>query len=143
MNLGDVTLSSEDFKNLAKELGVSNQAVIEMDQRMGGKDLSLDAEISGDGEITHLDYLVDDVSNQEDIVRRAQEEEEVRKGLEIALKSLKERERFVIENRILNDNPLTLEELGKKLKLSRERVRQIENSALKKIKTVLEKRESE
>ncbi len=140
MDIGDITLSSEDYKNLAKELGVSDQAVIEMDQRMGSKDLSLDAEINGDGEITHLDFLVDDLSNQEELVTRAQEEDEVKKGLETALKSLKERERFVIENRILNDTPLTLEELGKKLNLSRERVRQIENTALKKIKTVLEKK---
>lgn len=141
MDIGDVTLSHEDYKNLAKELGVSDQAVIEMDQRMGTKDLSLDAEINGDGEITHLDFLVDDLSNQEELVTKAQEEDEVKKGLETALKSLKERERFVIENRILKDTPLTLEELGKKLNLSRERVRQIENTALKKIKTVLEKRE--
>jgi len=140
MDIGDVTLSHEDYKNLAKELGVSDQAVIEMDQRMGSKDLSLDAEINGDGEITHLDFLMDDVTNQEELVTKAQEEDEVKKGLETALKSLKERERFVIENRILNDTPLTLEELGKKLNLSRERVRQIENTALKKIKTVLEKK---
>jgi len=140
MDIGDVTLSHEDYKNLAKELGVSDQAVIEMDQRMGTKDLSLDAEINGDGEITHLDFLVDDLSNQEELVTKAQEEDEVKKELETALKSLKERERFVIENRILNDTPLTLEELGKKLNLSRERVRQIEDTALKKIKTVLEKK---
>jgi RNA polymerase sigma-32 factor len=140
MDFADETLSPEDYKNLAKELGVSDQAVIEMDRRMGGKDLSLDAEITGDREVTHLDFLVDDLSNQEEIVTRVQEEDEVKKGLEAALKSLKERERFIIENRILKDNPLTLEELGKKLKLSRERVRQIENSALKKIKMVLEKR---
>ena len=140
MDIGDVTLSHEDYKNLAKELGVTDQAVIEMDQRMGTKDLSLDAEINGDGEITHLDFLVDDLSNQEELVTKAQEEDEVKKGLETALKSLKERERFVIENRILKDTPLTLEELGKKLNLSRERVRQIENTALKKIKTVLEKK---
>lgn len=143
MDIGDVTLSHEDYKNLAKELGVSDQAVIEMDQRMGTKDLSLDAEINGDGEITHLDFLVDDLSNQEELVTKAQEEDEVKKGLETALKSLKERERFVIENRILKDTPLTLEELGKKLNLSRERVRQIENTALKKIKTVLEKKGSD
>ncbi|MBF8302807.1 MAG: polymerase sigma factor, partial [Candidatus Dadabacteria bacterium] len=68
MDIGDVTLSHEDYKNLAKELGVSDQAVIEMDQRMGTKDLSLDAEINGDGEITHLDFLVDDLSNQEELV---------------------------------------------------------------------------
>ncbi len=50
---------------------------------------------------------------------------------------MEERERFIIENRILRDNPLTLEELGTKLNISRERVRQIENEALKKMKTIL------
>jgi len=56
------------------------------------------------------------------------------------LDSLKERERHIIKNRILSENPATLEKLGSELNISRERVRQIENSALKKIKTVLEKR---
>lgn len=54
-----------------------------------------------------------------------------------ALETLKDRERFIIENRILADKPLTLEELGTKYNISRERVRQIENAALKKMKTVL------
>ncbi len=140
MDITKETLSPENYKNLAKELGVSDEAVVEMEQRMGGKDLSLDADINGDGEVTHLDFLVDDVSNQEEIITKVEEEEKVKKELEIALESLTERERFIIENRILKDKPLTLEELGKKLNLSRERVRQIESSALKKIKTVLEKR---
>ena len=55
---------------------------------------------------------------------------------------MKERERFIIKNRILRDNPLTLEELGKELNLSRERVRQIESEALKKMRSVIEKKES-
>jgi RNA polymerase sigma-32 factor len=140
MDIADETLSPEDYKTLAEELGVSDEAVVEMEQRMGGKDLSLDADINGDGEVTHLDFLVDDVSSQEEIITEVEEEEKVKKELEIALESLTERERLIIEGRILKDKPLTLEELGKKLGLSRERVRQIESSALKKIKTVLEKR---
>ncbi|MGH7808298.1 MAG: RNA polymerase sigma factor RpoH [Thermodesulfobacteriota bacterium] len=140
MDITEENLSPEDYKNLADELGVSDEAVIEMNQRMGGKDLSLDAELNTSGEMTHLDFLVDDVSNQEDIITRAEEEEKVKSELETALESLKERERFIIENRILKDKPLTLEELGTKLNLSRERVRQIEGVALQKIRHVLEKR---
>jgi RNA polymerase sigma-32 factor len=139
MDISDETLSSEDYKALADELGVSDESVIEMDQRMGGKDLSLDTKIKEDTEAAHVDFLIDDVSNQEEIIAKAEEEEEVKRGLEEALKSLKERERFIIENRILRDKPLTLEELGTKLNLSRERVRQIENAALKKIRGVLER----
>ncbi len=139
MDLADESLSPEDYKTLANQLGVSDEDVIEMDQRMGGKDLSLDTKIKEDAETTHVDFLVDDVSNQEEIITRVEQQEEIKHGLKAALKSLKERERFVIENRILKDEPLTLEELGAKLNLSRERVRQIENAALKKIKGVLEK----
>jgi RNA polymerase sigma-32 factor len=140
MDLTEENLTPEDYQNLADELGVSDEAVIEMDQRMGGKDLSLDAEVNTVGETTHLDFLVDDELNQEDIITRAEEEEKVKSELESALESLKERERFIIENRILKDKPLTLEELGTKLNLSRERVRQIEAVALQKIRHVLEKR---
>jgi RNA polymerase sigma-32 factor len=139
MDIADENLSPEDYRTLAKEFGVSDETVVEMDQRMGGKDLSLDAEIKDDSGTTHVDFLVDDLSNQEAIVTRVEQEEEIKHGLEVALKSLKERERFIIENRILKDEPLTLEELGAKLNLSRERIRQIENAALKKIKGVLEK----
>jgi len=140
MDITDENLSPEDYKNLAEELGVSDEAVVEMDQRMGGKDLSLDAELNSSGETTHMDFLIDDLSNQEEIITRAEEEEKVKTELETALESLKERERLIIENRILKENPLTLEELGAQLKLSRERVRQIESAALQKIKHVLEKK---
>jgi RNA polymerase sigma-32 factor len=116
--------------------------VIEMDQRMGSRDVSLDTQIKDKGENSYLDFLEDEMLNQEEMITKAQEEEEVKKGLEIALQSLKERERFIIKNRILRDNPLTLEELGKELNLSRERVRQIEGEALKKMRGFFEKKES-
>ncbi len=136
----DDNLSPEDYKNLAEELGVSDEDVIEMDQRMGTKDLSLDAELTTKNDNTHLDFLTDDISNQEELISKSEEEENFKSGLEVALDSLKERERHIIKNRILSENPATLEKLGSELNISRERVRQIENSALKKIKTVLEKR---
>lgn len=131
--------SSEDYQNLAGELGVSDEDVIEMDQRIGSKDLSLDAELPTNNESTHLDYLMDNIANQEEIISKNEEDEILKSGLETALKSLKERERYIIKNRILTDSPLTLDELGTELKISRERVRQIENAALQKIKTVLQK----
>jgi RNA polymerase sigma-32 factor len=139
MDIEDENLSPEDYKTLAEEFGVSDEAVIEMEQRMGGKDLSLDAQVKEGSETTHADLLESEESNQEEVITKAEEEEEIKRGLEIALRSLKERERFVLENRILTDKPLTLEELGTKLNLSRERIRQIENAALKKMKGVLER----
>ncbi len=138
MELTNKILSPEDYKTLAKELGVSDEAIAEMEQRMAGKDVSLDVEIREDGERpTHLDFLADKLASQEEILTKIQEEEKIKRELDTALKSLEEMERFIIENRILRDNPLTLEELGTKLNISRERVRQIENEALKKMKTVL------
>ncbi len=141
MELGDGNLSSEDYKELADKLNVSNEAVIEMDKRMGGKDLSLDAEIKGDTDLSHMDFLADgNVVNQEDLITKVEEEKRIKSGMIDALKTLKDRERFIIENRILADKPLTLEELGTKYNISRERVRQIENAALKKMKTVLKEK---
>jgi RNA polymerase sigma-32 factor len=138
MELANKILSPEDYKTLAKELGVSGEAIAEMEQRMAGKDVSLDVEIREEGErATHLDFLADKLASQEEILTKIQEEEKIKRELDTALKSLEERERFIIENRILRDNPLTLEELGTKLNISRERVRQIENEALKKMKTIL------
>lgn len=142
MDMTDEVLSPEDYENLADELGVSEEEVIEMDQRMGSRDVSLDTQIKEKGETSYLDFLEDEMLNQEEMLTKAQEEEEVKKGLEIALQSLKDRERYIIKNRILRDNPLTLEELGKELNLSRERVRQIESEALKKMRGFFEKKES-
>ena len=140
MELGDGNLSEEDYKELADKLNVSNEAVIEMDKRMGSKDLSLDAEIKGDTDLSHIDFLEADEKNQEELITKAQENDIVKSGMADALKVLKDRERFIIENRILADKPLTLEELGEKYNISRERVRQIENAALKKMKTVLKEK---
>jgi RNA polymerase sigma-32 factor len=140
MDYTEEILSPDEYKNLAEELGVSDEAVVEMDQRIGTKDLSLDAELTANNESTHLDFLVDDLTNQEELISKNEEEENIRTGLDVAMGSLKDRERYIIKSRILSENPLTLEELGSELKISRERVRQIETSALQKIKTALEKK---
>ncbi len=138
--LAKENLSAEDYKELAEKLNVSDKAVIEMDQRMGGKDLSLDAEIKSDNDMSHLDFLADSDVNQEDLLTKTQESAMVRDGMEDALETLKDRERYIIEERVLSDSPKTLDELGTKFNISRERVRQIESAALKKIKTVLQEK---
>jgi RNA polymerase sigma-32 factor len=140
MDYTDDILSSDEYKTLAEELGVSDEAVVEMNQRIGTKDLSLDAELAANNESTHLDFLVDGLTNQEELISKNEEEENLKSGLDIAMDSLKDREKFIIKSRILSENPLTLEELGSELNISRERVRQIESSALQKIKSILEKK---
>lgn len=137
---GGDNLCTEDYRELAEKLNVPEEAVIEMEQRMGGKDLSLDAELTDERDASHMDFLTGGEASQEDILTKAEEDERVRSRMAVALKTLKDRELYIIEKRVLTDHPQTLEELGSKFKISRERVRQIESAALKKIKNVLEEK---
>jgi RNA polymerase sigma-32 factor len=111
-----------------------NKDIIEMEQRMSPRDLSLDAALDEDQELTPLGLLQDDRMNQEE--RLAQEEEKKlrERKLHEAMRRLSEKEKYVIKNRIMADEPLTLQEIGDHLGLSRERVRQIESEALRKLK---------
>ncbi|MGI9535348.1 MAG: RNA polymerase sigma factor RpoH [Thermodesulfobacteriota bacterium] len=140
LDKGGEIISDEDYSKIAAELGVREKDVIEMDQRMSKKDLSLDARVSDDQESTYINYLEDEDSNQEDLIAKNQIKSTVKENISPILDTLKDREKYIIENRILTDSPLTLEEIGNKYKISRERVRQIENAALKKIKKAFKER---
>ncbi len=122
------------YEHLAQDLDVTKQDIIEMKQRMSSRDLSLDAPFDEGQELTHLDLLKEETPNQEETLAQA-EEKKIRE-LEVlnAMKHLNDKEVYVIQNRIMADSPLTLQEIGTHLKLSRERVRQIESEALKKLK---------
>src|SRR4030066_803630 len=126
--------NEEKYELLAKDLDVPKEDIIEMEQRMASRDLSLDAPFDEGKELTHLDLLQEESPNQEELL--AQEEEKGIREVEVrkALKRLNEKEVFIIKNRIMSDEPLTLQEIGTHLKLSRERGRQIESEALKKLK---------
>jgi RNA polymerase sigma-32 factor len=122
------------YELLANDLDVAKEDIIEMEQRMAARDLSLDASFDDNHELTHLDLLQEESPSQEETfaeqeVKRIQERE-----IQNAMKRLNEKEVYVIKNRIMADDPLTLQEIGTHLKLSRERVRQIESEALKKLK---------
>ena len=99
------------------------------------RDMSLDNEI-GEDEATYLDMLPDTSQNPEDAVLAIQEQGVVRTAISNALSTLNEKERFVIENRMMVEPPLTLQVIGDRLGLSKERVRQIENEAVKKLQQV-------
>ncbi len=124
----------EKYELIAKDLDVSEEDIIEMEQRMSSRDLSLDTPFDDDQELTHLELIQEDSPNQEEAL--AEEEERRIREMQIqnAMKKLNEKELYVIKNRIMADEPLTLQEIGNHLKLSRERVRQIESEALKKLK---------
>jgi RNA polymerase sigma-32 factor len=126
--------NEKKYERLAKDLDVSKEDLIEMEQRMASRDLSLDAPFDEGKELTHLDLLQEESPNQEEVLAHEQEKGLREREVQKALKRLSEKEVFIIKNRIMSDEPLTLQEIGSQLKLSRERVRQIESEALKKLK---------
>ena len=103
-------------------------------ERLGERDLSLDQGLSEDSDETHLDLLSDVRPNQEEVLGELEERENLKGRVEEALKGLSSKERFIIEKRILSDHPMTLREIGELFHISKERVRQIEGSALRKLK---------
>jgi RNA polymerase sigma-32 factor len=123
------------YQDIAKDLGVREEEIHEMEQRMARRDVSLDLPFEENQELTPLELLSDDSPDQEDTLIRSQDAEIQRKEISKALERLSERERYVITNRIMNDKPLTLREIGDKFQLSRERVRQIEKEALTKLRS--------
>jgi RNA polymerase sigma-32 factor len=126
--------SEKKYEKLADDLEVAKEDIIEMEQRMSSRDLSLDAPFDEGHELTHLDLLQEDSPNQEEIFAQEEEKGIREREIEKAMKRLNEKEIYVIKNRIMSDSPLTLQEIGDHLRLSRERVRQIESEALKKLK---------
>ena len=126
-------LSPEAVEKIARELGVRQSEVIEMSRRMSGRDASLNERIDTDGEAERQDFLVDDRPDQEAELVHADEMAKRRSVLETALKLLSPRERQIVVERQLNDEPPTLEDLGIHFGVSRERVRQLEARALAKL----------
>jgi len=125
-------LKDKHVDEIARKLDVKKDEVVSMNRRLSGKEHSLNAPIGEDGD-EWQDWLVDKEMDQE--LKFAQKEEmDYRKDLlQDSIKILNEREKEILYARKLNDNPTTLEELSKKYKISRERIRQIENKAFEKV----------
>ncbi len=125
----------QSYQDIAKDLGVKEEEIHEMEQRMGRRDLSLDLPFDDDKELTPLELLSDGSPDQEDMLIQSQDAQIQRNEISKALERLTERERYIITHRIMSDNPLTLREIGDTFQLSRERVRQIEKEALTKLRS--------
>jgi RNA polymerase sigma-32 factor len=125
-----------DSHAAALTLNVSDKEVAEMEQRLQG-DYSLDAELSYGEGLTALESLVDDRMNQEDLLANYQESQLLQRKVAQVVAVLNEKERFIIDHRITSDEPLTLQEIASHFSISRERVRQIEEGALKKVRNSL------
>ena len=125
-------LRNEQVSEIANKLNVKEEEVVSMNRRLAGKEYSLNAPVGEDGD-QWQDWLVDKEMDQE--LKFAQQEEmNQRKDLlKDSIKMLNDREKEILYARRLTDNPLTLENLSKKYKISRERIRQIENKAFEKL----------
>lgn len=104
-------------------------------------DMSLDTPLAG-STTTHLDLLKEEGPNQEELLGEQEEATVVSKGVSLAIKGLNDRERLIITERVMADEPKSLQSIGVKLGLTRERVRQIETVALKKLKSALGTRDA-
>jgi RNA polymerase sigma-32 factor len=108
-----------------------------MDLRMGSRDVSLNEIINDESNSSHIDFLAFKGDNQELALIKNEEKSLVRRDIAGALANLNERESYIILNRVMADDPQTLQEIGTKYNISRERARQIEKQALKKMQLAL------
>ena len=134
---GDIPL--EHARTIAKRLSVTTEEVVDMNRRLSRSDASLNAPVAEDGDLQRQDLLVDDSPDQEQVLGDSQERTLGLKLLNQALTTLTPRERRIIQERRLVDNPRTLEEIGEEYGISRERVRQIENRAFAKLQSEVTK----
>ncbi|MBR6674587.1 MAG: RNA polymerase sigma factor RpoH [Alphaproteobacteria bacterium] len=133
---GETALNEETASHISKMLGVSKRDVMEMEQRLSG-DSSLNTTLSGDSATNHQDMLADDSETAEEALAYAQDFQLKKIMLNEDIENLPEREQFIMSNRYLSENPMTLEDLGTHFGISRERVRQIEAKAFEKVRNLM------
>ena len=134
MSEGD--LKKEHVKEISKRLNVKEEEVVSMNRRLAGKEKSLNTKI-GEGDDEWLDWLSDNSLDQELRVSQNQEMREKKELMNKAMDILNEREKDILTARRLSEEVVTLDELSKKYKISRERVRQIETKAFEKLQTTM------
>jgi RNA polymerase sigma-32 factor len=126
-------------KLLAQRLNVKEDEVVEMEQRLASRDLSVDMPMGDDDEATLLHFLPDQKDSPEEQIAETQYQQLLREKMEQFAGALKDKELVIFRERLLNEEPLTLREIGEKYDISRERVRQIEERVKRKLKAFLSK----
>jgi RNA polymerase sigma-32 factor len=134
---GQGDLPPELVTSIATELGVPEKDVVEMNRRLARPDGSLNAAVGEEGDAEWLERIADDQPNQESRMGEAEELAERRMLLGEAMKRLSDREREIITRRRLAEVPATLEELGQRFNVSRERIRQVEGTAFAKLRKAM------
>ena len=128
----------EHVTQIANQLDVREDEVVSMNQRLAGHEHSLNAHVgSEEGDVEWQDWVVDEDADQELQISQRQELQQKQALLKNAMSVLDEREKEILQDRRLIDEPKTLEELSQKHKVSRERIRQIENRAFEKLQKAM------
>ena len=136
--LDEGDLRPEQVRQIATKLGVLNEEVISMNRRLSGGDASLNSPMRADSESEWQDWLVDDTTPSQETTVADNEERSIRMSLlEEAMTELTDRERHILTERRLKDDPTTLEDLASQYGVSRERVRQIEVRAFEKLQKAM------
>ncbi len=135
--LEKLSQKNPEFTEIASSLGVKGSEVEEMNLRMGSRDVSLHEFIGDEGESSYIDFLAYEGEDQEASLIKNEEMGLVKRDIAGALAKLNERESYIIKHRVMADNPETLQEIGDRYKITRERARQIEKQALKKVQLAL------
>lgn len=136
----DAPLTPEQIGEIGNRLGLQPHDVAHMEQRLSGQDQSLNAPVAEEGDAERQDMLVSDDADPETVVIGMRDSRTRSRWLAEALGALPERERWIIRQRRLAEETPTLEELGARLGVSKERVRQLEARALSRLRTALEAR---
>lgn len=136
-DIGDAVMSADARARVARTLGVPEQDVDNMAARLSAPDRSLNAPLTEDGEGEWQDLLADDVADPETETMNAHDSKARAELVHEAMSDLSERERLIIRERKLEEDTVTLEALGARLGISKERVRQIEGNALEKLRRAL------
>ncbi|MFO8085250.1 MAG: RNA polymerase factor sigma-32 [Desulfobacterales bacterium] len=126
-------------KLLSQRLGVSEKEIVDMDQRLDGWDVSLDAPLKEDSETERIEFLNTETESTEDRVAKKEMENLLHNKITEFRKKLNKRELEIFEQRIFSDSPVTLQEIGDRYNISRERVRQVEKAILKKMRDFFKK----
>ena len=130
-------------KHLSEALDVRESDVEEMEVYMAGRDYSLDAPLTVDAGVSHLDMLEDDVPTTDSLLASKEEHSLIHDALSDIVESCNEKERYIIAHRLLDEEPKSLQEIGDTFSVSRERIRQLETRVLGKLKAAIESKQAE
>lgn len=135
----DALGKSPDIKMLSSRLGIPEDEVAMMAQRMSGRDVSLDRPVDEDSGTSLLDFQRNDNESPDEELSKKEEISHLTEAIEALKPLLSDREKIILEERVLADEPLTLQEIGEKYGITREAVRQMETRLMKKIKDQFQK----